>query len=309
MSQRITDIKSILTKQPELFLPDKGLERSCPNPPRTLPGRALKMLTTAGMLWLTALASTGAGAQNLSTVPYPYANGRPLFTVGLPFQANPFRAALPGIFDQAGHERRTLSGTVTVDGSAVPFVFVRELDQRVRLDLGMPARTLMATGLDLLTAPQLQTGGGESLKNEAEILETLAEDAPESLHFIFGTAARITWLGGGYNDRESHGNSADVPLYDIYARTGVAGTQQGAPERTKSFFFDSSAKLLSLTRYDIERDGSTVNVEVSFGGWTSLSGQMIPTTIIRSENGAPVFTITINAASSSATQTDSLFTL
>lgn len=43
---------------------------------------------------------------------------RPLSAVSLPFEASPFRTNLPGIFDPAGHERRTLSGTVTADGSA-----------------------------------------------------------------------------------------------------------------------------------------------------------------------------------------------
>lgn len=237
----------------------------------------------------------------------PWANGRPFGAIGLPNEATGFRSALPGIFDRSGHERRSVTGMIVANGMTTGFTFTRELDQRARLDLGTPARTIIANGLNTPTTNVIKANGNNSQGLDDEVMEVLADDTPEAVLFSFGTAARLHWLGANYRTDDGKSATYNGPLYDIFARTAKVATQAGTPERVKVFLFDSKTKLLAMTRYQIDRDGSSTQVEIAFGGWTSMSGQMVPTSITRSENGQVAFTITIQSATSSGTQADSLF--
>jgi hypothetical protein len=255
-----------------------------------------------------SVCPTEIQAQTAPVASVPTPVERYLVNVGLPAQAIGFWNALPGIFDQAGHERRILGGTIAIGGQSIPFLFTRELDQKVRLDLGGAApRSLIVTGLNTLATAVVQSVGTGAEATDNDILEVLTDDPPEGLFFSFGTAARIRWLGGSYRTDGGTDTAYSGPYYDIYARTAATGTQPESPERTKVFLFDSKSKLLGITRYQIVRGGATVEAEVAWGGWTSLNGQMVPASIVRSEGGQTAFTITITAASSVATQADSSF--
>ncbi len=234
---------------------------------------------------------------------------RLLPAVGLLVQANDFRSALPGMFDKPGHERRALSGTVNHDGETVQFVFTRELDQKVRLDLSASGgqRSFAVTNLNTLLAPAAAQSGKSDQTLDQDLLEVLSDDLPEALFFSYGTAAHIRWLGSGFRTDGGTLPTSTSPLYDVFVRGASASTQSGAPMRNKSFLFDSRGKLLQFVRYQIERSGSAVNVEVAFSGWSSMSGQVVPTSITRSEGGKQVFSLTITAVSSFATQQDALF--
>ena len=225
-------------------------------------------------------------------------------------QANGIRKALSGYLDQAGHERRVLSGTVTQGGAVAPFTFTREMDQNVRIDFGGPsARGLVVTGLHTPGSPKSAVSGSAVQAADYDVLETLAEDTPEAFLYGFGTAAQMRWLGDGYQINDTTNPDYAGHSYGIYAVGSPSGIQPGAPRRSRSFLFDLKTQLLSETRYQIEKNGATVSVVVKFSGWTTISGQVTPTTIVRSENGVTTLSISINSAASVATQADSLFTI
>ncbi len=261
----------------------------------------IELVSVVVLACVTTLPSFG---QTLQLQP------RLLSAVGIFSQASGIRNALPGFLDQSGHERRILSGTVTEGSTVTPFTFTREMDQKVRLDSGSPStRSLVVAGLHTLASPTSKSSGNASQTADYDALETLAEDAPEGLLYSFGTAARVRWLGDGFRTDDGPNPNYSGPFYSIYAAASHSGVQPGNPARDKVFLFELATQLLSETHYTIQKNGAAVSVVVKFAGWTLMNGRMAPASIVRTENGSTTLSISITAASSAATQVDSLFTI
>lgn len=202
-----------------------------------------------------------------------------------------------------GRERLIISGTMELGGSATPFVFTRELDRKLRIDvLGSSPRSFVFLGLGS-GAPQFPSIVSD---NDWSLVETLVDDSPEAFLYsqLGGTATR--WLGGFYRADSSTAAGYTGPYYDVLVRSAEVHTLPGQPIRTKFFYFDSNSGLFAKCRYTIQRNGTEIDVEVDYENWTMAVTPPQPGLIVRKENGNTLFTLQVNAVQIAASTPDAL---
>jgi hypothetical protein len=212
--------------------------------------------------------------------------------------------ALGDRLERPGRERLTLVGTLRRQGGpqAIPFRLFLELPHRMRLEeQGSQPRVI---GFDGSNGWVL----GAVLSNaDREMIETLVFDSAD--HFFLAQTQGFATRALGPRFRLDDGKTPNYtgPFYDIYQvgdRIGIGSAVRGQP---KLFFFNSDTLLLERVRYQIERNGSPVKVEVQISNWQRSSGQQIQTSIARLEGGAPILTMTVASAVVSQKQNDGIF--
>jgi hypothetical protein len=195
-----------------------------------------------------------------------------------------------------GSERLIWRGTLSRAGRTAPFHFTRELDDHMRLDIsGAAPKILLASSLR--TASPVFTS--RQSREEEDLLETLADDSPES--FLLGLQNGLTtrWLGSGVS-------IAGINC-DVYARRGPIDALPEKPIRDKLYYFDSASRLFLMSRYEITDSAGRKSVEVRYQDWISENGRQRPRAITRTENGATVLAVRLAAVESTASQNDGLF--
>ena len=95
------------------------------------------------------------------------------------------------------------------------------------------------------------------------------------------------------------------PWYDVHVSIGKSRSQPGTPVRNKTFYFDSTTKVLVRTQYVLP-DGR--NVSTQFSNWQTVNGQSTPGQIVRKENGVVVLSFNASAAATGPLVNDTLFT-
>lgn len=152
-------------------------------------------------------------------------------------------------------------------------------------------------------------------KNEAldlatrDVIETLVHDSAEGFFTgqVRGAGTRL--LGKRY--RTDDGTAEDYAglYYDIYQATSEVkfGGSEHDRLRLKLYHFNSDTLLLERVRYEVERDGAAIRVEVLFGDWREVEGQRVPHRIMRLENGAAVLTMTFTSTVVSPASGDGAF--
>lgn len=195
--------------------------------------------------------------------------------------------------EKPGKERLTLAGTLRRqnDALAVPFRLVLELPRRMRLE--ELSATPRVSGFDGSKGWVL----GATLSDaDRDTIETLVFDAVEG--FFLGQMQGFATRDLGSRFRLGDGKTPNYtgPFYDIYQVSDRIGFGTSVRVQPKLFYFNSDTLLLERVRYQIERNGRAVKVEVQIGGWQNSSGQQLYTSIIRLEDGAPRLTLAIISA-------------
>jgi hypothetical protein len=192
-----------------------------------------------------------------------------------------------------GKERITITGMIKRAGDSrfLPIHLTLEFPDRVRLTVqdGIQQRTIAFNG-------QTATGVGDALTNsERDIIESLVYDTEE--HFLLsqtqGAGTRV--LGQRFRADDGTTPNYTGPYYDLYEVTDQVNSGSGPRIQRKTFYFDSTSLLLAKVRYQLLRDGATVDVETQISEWQKREGQQIARRILRLENNQPVLTLTINA--------------
>jgi hypothetical protein len=133
-------------------------------------------------------------------------------------------------------------------------------------------------------------------RDERDEVESLLFDSAD--HFFAaqmrGSATRF--LGSGFRLDDGANPHYTGPFYDLYQVADRIAVKQEVRDQQKLYFFNSDSLLLERVRYKIERGGESVNVEVVMRGWRKVDGQQIPGAITRTEEGAPVLSLSITSA-------------
>lgn len=215
----------------------------------------------------------------------------------------PFLRSAMGVLgdrlEKPSKERLTMAGTLRRDAEAVPFHLILEFPQRLRLQ-----------EQERLTAFAQKNRSGETfVPLQLEAVETLVYDTPEEFFGGQARGAAMRHLGSRF--RLDAGARADgaISYYDIYEVTGGRGHGGDQLPRSKRYCFNSDTLLLELVKYEIERDGQPVRVEVRLGDWRRVQGQMIPHRIERTENGQSVLLLDIASVTVGPRQEDGAFTV
>ena len=214
--------------------------------------------------------------------------------------------ALGDRIEKPGRERLTLTGTLTRAKESQPkeVIAVFEFPDRLLLTIqdSIQSRVITFDG-------EQATAAGAALDSaERDMIATLVYGTAE--HFfmtqINGQATRF--LGSRF--RIDDASSADYkgPYYDVYKVADQVSTSADRREQRKLYYFNSETLLLERVRYEINRDGSQVNVEERLGDWAKEDGQQVARRIERFENGESVFVFAVRAAGFSAAVDDGVFT-
>jgi hypothetical protein len=206
--------------------------------------------------------------------------------------------------EKPGKERLTLVGTLRRQNNsqAIPFRLFLELPRRMRLEEhGAQPRV---SGFDGSEGWAL----GAALSDaDQEMIETLVFDSADQLFLgqMQGFATRA--LGQRFRLDDGAAPNYTGPFYDIYELQDHVPDKNETRQRPKLFYFNSETLLLERVRYQIERAGAPVNVEVRLSGWQKVDNQRIPGSITRLENDAQTLTLNINAVTFSSRAADNAF--
>lgn len=209
--------------------------------------------------------------------------------------------------EKPGKERLVMTGTLTLAGetASTAFTMVREFSDRLRLE----TRDGEQSRVSVYNRRAAQHNNRS--RRAAEVVETLTFDTAEHFFTAHAGGAAMRHLGdrfrldgGGIPD-----TAAPNASYNVYEVTEEVETGGDALRRqTKIYAFNSDTLLLERVRYEIERDGETVRVEVRLEKWQRVQGQMLPMSIERRENDALVLSLDISSVIVGPKQDDAIFT-
>lgn len=192
--------------------------------------------------------------------------------------------------EKSGKERLTLTGAITRgEGSPpAPLAVIRDYPNRVRVGEsgGSTTRVTAFNGV------RAQAAGGNMTPAERDTLEMLVYDtADHFFHSQQSGAAATRFLGARFRLDADAGTDNAGPSYDVYETTEQVPFDDAGRVQTRRYYFNSATQLLERVHYETQRDGTQVSVEVVLGGWESVSGQSLPSSIVRLEDGKAVLTI------------------
>jgi hypothetical protein len=253
----------------------------------------LVLVLSAARCWsqTTAPAALPTAARYLTSAAMPITLRNPLIAIG-------------DRLEKAGKERFTLAGSYMDSKGSQAIKITWELPGKARVDLtGASSHSILFDGATTATS------AGSVVPSDDDLIESLGDDRAETL--LYGaTAPNFPWrfLGGWFRTDDGTTKNYTGPFYDIHQTASVAKVRSDQPRRNKFFCFDSHTSLLAQTRYEIERNGATVNVETVYTDWSSASSQAVPAQIVRRENGTEVFRVQISFGQVSPAANDGVFT-
>jgi hypothetical protein len=203
--------------------------------------------------------------------------------------------ALGNRLQSPGKEQVVLTGVLADASSRSPVQLVSQLGGKLRLEwTGVPGKVLSFDG---------KTAGTQSGKlsaEDADLLESLVDDTPETLLETIAQGASFRFLGRGFPDPEA----GACDLVDIFQRPK---TQALAQPRGKRYCFDSRTALLHYVRYQEDAGSGAATVETRWEDWRNVNGQAIPGRITRTRSGKEVFQFQAQQVAVAVGAPDSLF--
>jgi hypothetical protein len=206
--------------------------------------------------------------------------------------------------EKPGKERLVLTGVLRRASK-------KNENRQTRLILEFPDRLRLEEqdGVTVYDNGDFSSSRGVLEKNERDEVESLLFDFVD--HFFAaqmqGFATRF--LGSRFRLDDGKDPQYNGPFYDIYQVTDRITIEENVREQPKLYFFNSNTFLLERVRYQVERDGVTVKVEVLISGWQTVGGQQIPNNITRTEDGEPVLSLSIASAAVGIKQNDRAFSI
>ena len=257
----------------------------------------LGMAVACGLLGLPWL---GAGQGYVGPRDVPFGAGRVLEIMGDRLQV-------------AGKERLDLVGVLTRAGqSAVAVHILWEFPGKVRLEkrLGDEPDPKKDELLVYDGSGNLDKRGGTASLSDQDLIEMLVHDSVEGFFIgqLEGFATRF--LGSRYHRVDAEGNAVG-PDYDIYEVINEVRLLRRPLRQRKLYYFNSDTALLERVRYRLaaERGRGEVEVSVEVSDWGEVYGQLIPGTVVRTENGVEVVRLEIREAGIGAAAEDGSFSL
>lgn len=207
--------------------------------------------------------------------------------------------------EKPGKERMILAGTVKYasDRAGTPFELVREFPDRLRLieQHGASQRTTAFNG---------RSGASQSFTSaESDTIETLLFDSVEYFFVTRMEGSATSFLGSRFRLDDGTSQNYTGPFYDIFLVNQQIKIGSTARQRSVSYYFNSRSLLLERVRYQQERNGSLVNVEVIMSEWREVAGQRVPMRVERFENGNSILRFSFAAAAIGPRVADNIFSL
>ena len=217
-------------------------------------------------------------------------------------------------FEKPGKERVTWLGTISrpsLSATKLPIRLILEYPGKLRLEEEENGKQKIT----VFDGIKLDKQGDDLKKSDEDEIESLLADTVD--HFfeaqVQGQAMR--YLGSRFRiteplaDETPKNSTYKGPLYDLYEVIEQTNFKKETRLQRKAYGFNSDTQLLEIVRYQTDRNGVSVDVEVKYSGWKKVEDQQVPTTITRLEDGKSVLTVELSAASFSQKADDGIFTL
>lgn len=203
--------------------------------------------------------------------------------------------------ERPGKERLVMSGTLRRAGetSSTSFMLVREFSGRLRVEEQEGSHRSL-TVYNRRAAEQRNRP-----QREADFIETLIFDTAEHFFAAHAKGAATRHLGDRFQlGDDSSGTGSAYDIYEVVedVRVGAHPRQQ-----SKTYYLNSDTRLLELVRYELERGGMALRVEVRLGNWQRVQEQMLPRHVERRENDRLVFSLDIDSITVSPRADDTAF--
>jgi hypothetical protein len=210
--------------------------------------------------------------------------------------------ALGDRLEKPGKERLILIGVLrraSKKHENRPTRLIMEFPDRLRLE--------EQDGVTIHNNAGFASSKGALRKDEQDEVESLLFDFVDHFFAAQMQGAATKFLGPRFRLDDGKNPHYDGPFYELYQVNDRIAVNQEIHEQPKLYFFNSDTLLLERVRYRIERDGRPIKVEVLISGWRKVDGQQAPGTIIRTEDGAPVLSLSITSAAVGVKQNDGIF--
>jgi len=204
--------------------------------------------------------------------------------------------------EKPGKERLILIGALrraSKKNETRPARLILEFPDRLRLE--------EQDGVTVYNNGDFTCSNGVPKKNEQDEVESLLFDFVDHFFAAQMQGAATRFLGSRFRLDDGANPHYMGPFYELYQVADRIAVKQEIREQPKLYFFNSDSLLLERVRYQIEGDGEPIKVEVIISGWRKVDGQQIPGTIIRTEGGAPVLSLSITSAAVGGKQNDGFF--
>jgi hypothetical protein len=210
--------------------------------------------------------------------------------------------ALGDRLEKPGKERLILIG-------ALRRASKKNENRPARLILEFPDRLQLEEqdGVTVYNNGDFICSNGVPKRNEQDEVESLLFDFVDHFFAAQMQGAATRFLGSRFRLDDGANPHYTGPFYELYQVVDRIAVKQEIREQPKLYFFNSDSLLLERVRYQIERDGEPIKVEVIVSGWRKVDGQQIPGAIIRTEGGAPVLSLSITSAVVGGKQNDGFF--
>jgi hypothetical protein len=250
-------------------------------------------------LWL-GLAGMAAGQPPTQ----PNAVGKPIYVQprSLTLWERTSLANVGNRLTTQGLERMILSGKLSRYGAGSSVVSVTsELPDKIRVDqASAPGKALTLNG----GSP----GANVNLSDDdKDLLESFYADTIDQ--FFLGKTQGVAYrlIGGHVRADDGKAKNYAGPFYRVHQLYMSLQYRNETGIRLKNYVFDTNGGLLAAVKYLIVRGNSKVNVSVEYTGWRVISGQTVPSTIRRVENGSEVWRFDISSATFGGLTNDSSF--
>jgi hypothetical protein len=217
-------------------------------------------------------------------------------------QLRPMSEALGDRLEKPGKERLVLIGALrraSKKNENRPTRLILEFPDRLRLE--------EQDEVTVYNKGDFASSNGVLKQNERDEVESLLFDFVDHFFASQMQGAATRFLGARFRLDDGADPYYKGPFYELYQVTDRIAVEKEIREQQKIYFFNSDSLMLERVRYQIERDGEPIEVEVLISGWQKVDGQQIPNNITRTENGAPVLSLSITSASVGAKQNDGIF--
>ena len=216
----------------------------------------------------------------------------------------PALQALGDRIQKPGKERMILMGTMQIaNGETTPIALNLQFPDRLRLEeQGIGPRRLLT--FDSSTPGR----AGNSLdQTDRDIIETLVYDTAE--HFFLtqanGSATRL--LGLRFRADDGTAPNYSGPYYDLYEVSDLVSTKSEPQVQSKYYSINSTTLLPERVQYQVQRNGSPVQVEIRLSEWQETVGQILARRIVRLENNQPAITLTITSVAFAGKADDGMY--
>jgi hypothetical protein len=205
---------------------------------------------------------------------------------------------------RAGKERITQTGTAFRPGAdPTAFTIIRQLPNSVRYqergDGGVATITFDGSALSRST--------GNLTKKDTDLIETLAYDTPDRFFYFPANAIPYRSLGSGFQIIGADGRLSVRSAYEVYLVIDSVQQPEKLKQQPKYYYVNVDTRMVERIQYD-DADSPGSKVAVVLSGWSAVSGNRLPSTLERFENGASVLKLVFDAASVSASAADGAFT-